>query len=60
MAVFHISEAEATRNFSALMERVRAAFNPVGRLNPGKVLPMGKACGEIRVPPTPAASAIPT
>ena len=36
----------------ALMERVRAAFNPVGRLNPGKVLPMGKACGEIRVPPT--------
>ena len=44
----------------ALMERVRAAFNPAGRLNPGKVLPMGKACGEIRVPPTPATSAIPT
>jgi glycolate oxidase len=33
----------------ALMGRVRAAFNPDGRLNPGKVLPMGKACGEIRV-----------
>ena len=44
----------------ALMERVRAAFNPDGRLNPGKVLPMGKACGEIRVPPTPASAAIPT
>src|ERR1700684_4154551 len=43
----------------ALMERVRAAFNPDGRLNPGKVLPLGKACGEIRVPPTPAVSAIP-
>jgi len=42
----------------ALMERVRAAFNPDGRLNPGKVLPMGKACGEIRVPPTPASAAI--
>src|SRR5580692_4413801 len=41
----------------ALMERVRAAFNPAGRLNPGKVLPMGKACGEIRVPPTPASAA---
>src|ERR1700739_2155909 len=44
----------------ALMERVRSAFNPVGRLNPGKVLPMGKACGEIRVPPTPASAAIST
>jgi glycolate oxidase len=44
----------------ALMERVRAAFNPAGRLNPGKVLPMGKACGEIRVPPTPASAAFPT
>jgi glycolate oxidase len=44
----------------ALMERVRAAFNPAGRLNPGKVLPMGKACGEIRVPPTPASAAIST
>jgi glycolate oxidase len=44
----------------ALMERVRAAFNPSGRLNPGKVLPMGKACGEIRVPHAPAPAAIPT
>jgi len=44
----------------ALMERVRAAFNPDGRLNPGKVLPMGKACGEIRVPRTPASAAIST
>ena len=26
----------------ALMQRVRAAFNPTGRLNPGKVLPLGK------------------
>ena len=26
----------------ALMRRVRAAFNPDGRLNPGKVLPLGK------------------
>ncbi len=25
-----------------LMRRVRAAFNPAGRLNPGKVLPLGK------------------
>jgi glycolate oxidase len=44
----------------ALMERVRAAFNPLGSLNPGKVLPMGKACGEIRVPPMPASATIPT
>jgi len=39
---------------------VRAAFNPDGRLNPGKVLPMGKACGEIRVPRTPATAAVST
>ena len=36
----------------ALMSRVRAAFNPTGRLNPGKVLPLGKGCGEIRIPRT--------
>jgi glycolate oxidase len=36
-----------------LMRRVRAAFNPTGRLNPGKVLPFGKGCGEVRVPPQP-------
>jgi glycolate oxidase len=44
----------------ALMARVRDAFNPAGRLNPGKVLPMGKACGEIRIPRTPATATIPT
>jgi glycolate oxidase len=49
-----------TQDDLALMERVRAAFNPAGRLNPGKVLPMGKACGEIRVPPTPPSSTIHT
>jgi glycolate oxidase len=32
-----------------LMRRVRAAFNPTGRLNPDKVLPLGKGCGETRV-----------
>jgi glycolate oxidase len=42
----------------ALMESVRSAFNPAGRLNPGKVLPMGKACGEIRVPRVPSTTAI--
>jgi len=34
-----------------LMDRLRSVFNPAGRLNPGKVLPLGKACGEIRVQP---------
>ncbi len=41
-----------------LMRRVRAAFNPAGRLNPGKVLPLGKACGEIRVQPMPVSTTI--
>lgn len=30
----------------AVMERVRAAFDPARRLNPGKVLPGGSGCGE--------------
>ncbi len=42
-----------------LMAHVRAAFNPAGRLNPGKVLPLGKACGEIRVQPMSAPATIP-
>jgi hypothetical protein len=30
----------------AIMDRVRAAFDPARRLNPGKVLPGGSGCGE--------------
>ena len=30
----------------AVMDRVRAAFDPARRLNPGKVLPGGAGCGE--------------
>ena len=33
----------------ALMRRVHDAFNPVANLNPGKIFPLGKGCGEIRV-----------
>jgi FAD linked oxidases, C-terminal domain len=33
-----------------LMRRVREVFNPGGHLNPGKVLPIGKGCKEIRMP----------
>jgi len=42
-----------------LMRGVRAAFNPTGRLNPGKVFPFGKGCGEVRVQPLPVSAAIP-
>lgn len=34
-----------------LMRSVRAVFNPQGRLNPDKVLPLGKGCGETRLQP---------
>ena len=36
-----------------LMRNVRSAFNPIGRLNPDKVLPLGKGCGETRLRPFP-------
>jgi glycolate oxidase len=36
----------------ALMSRVRDAFNPRHLLNPGKIFPTGKGCGEIRVRPS--------
>lgn len=32
------------------MERLMKIFNPEGRLNPGKILPTGKGCLEIRPP----------
>ena len=32
-----------------MMRKLKAAFNPTGMLNPGKVLPTGKICGELRV-----------
>jgi glycolate oxidase len=37
----------------ALMRRMHAQFNPTGLLNPGKVFPMGKGCGETRVRTSP-------
>ena len=43
----------------ALMQRVRDALNPAGLLNPGKIFPTGKGCGEIRVRPMPVTSATP-
>ena len=42
-----------------LMRRVRAAFNPSGRLNPGKIFPVTKGCGEIRIRPMPVSTSAP-
>ena len=33
----------------ALMRRIHDAFNPDALLNPGKIFPLGKGCGETRV-----------
>ncbi len=40
-----------------LMKRVRGVFNPDGLLNPGKILPNSKGCGEIYVRPQQPAAA---
>jgi len=47
------SEAEL-----GLMRRVRDAFNPAGLLNPGKIFPSGKGCGETRIRPLPVAGSV--
>jgi glycolate oxidase len=39
------------------MRRVRDAFNPAGLLNPGKIFPSTKGCGEIHVRPLPVTGA---
>jgi len=31
-----------------MMRKLKAVFNPDGRLNPGKLLPTSKMCGEVR------------
>ena len=38
-----------------LMRRVHDAFNPDSSLNPGKIFPLSKGCGEIRIKGTAAA-----
>jgi len=35
------------------MARVKQVFNPAGRLNPAKMFPTTKSCGELRVQPLP-------
>ncbi|MFQ5696523.1 MAG: FAD-linked oxidase C-terminal domain-containing protein, partial [Terriglobia bacterium] len=35
------------------MAKVKQVFNPTGRLNPSKMFPLGKSCGELRVRPLP-------
>ena len=42
-----------------LMKRVRDIFNPDGLLNPGKIFPTSKGCGEIYVRPQAAGTAPP-
>ena len=42
-----------------VMRRVRDAFNPAGILNPEKILPTKKGCGEIFSRPMPTAGATP-
>ena len=47
-----------TENDLALMRRVRDIFNPTGLLNPGKIFPTSKGCGEIYVRPQTAAAPV--
>jgi len=44
----------------ALMRRVHQQFNPTGLLNPGKVFPIGKGCGETRIRTSPIHSPVPS
>ena len=41
-------DRQFTRETLDMMRGFKALFDPVNRLNPGKVLPTGKGCLEIR------------
>jgi glycolate oxidase len=41
-----------------MIRNIKVLFDPENRLNPGKVLPTGKGCLEIRQPALTAASRI--
>ena len=41
-----------------LMRSLRDVFNPTGLLNPGKIFPTGKGCGETRIRPLPVAGSV--
>ena len=40
-----------TEDDLTVMGKIKTVFNPNGQLNPAKVFPTTKGCGEIRVPP---------
>jgi glycolate oxidase len=42
-----------------VMSRVRDAFNPSGLLNPDKIFPSKKGCGEIHIRPLPVQGSVP-
>ena len=42
-----------------VMSRVRDAFNPSGLLNPDKIFPSKKGCGEIHIRPLPVQGSMP-
>ena len=42
-----------------VMSRVRDAFNPDGLLNPDKIFPSKKGCGEIHIRPLPVRGTVP-
>jgi glycolate oxidase len=48
-----------TEEDMALMRRVRDAFNPGALLNPEKIFPTGKGCGEVRIRPLVPRGAVP-
>jgi glycolate oxidase len=34
-----------------MMRKIKSLFDPQGLFNPGKLLPTGRGCAEIRQPP---------
>jgi hypothetical protein len=49
-SMLHIGGDSAIKLVLALMQRVRAAFDPDGLCNPGKVFPTPRLCGEVPGP----------
>ena len=59
MEKIHLMSRQFSEESLEMMRRIKQAFDPARLFNPGKLLPEGRACAELRQPPVIPGSSIP-